>query len=292
MPSDEESETQKKLLETEEKFTSKLGTAETCCRCLTLKSGVQVCAILVILNALMHFQTSFARTGAPCYYWWKHWATTVTFVMGHAARLIMIPFAVIGLIGARKGQDAGPRMFFFALLALAACGALDLVLCIFEVHQVCASQELHDWNICAHNWGKNQFQCAPIDNSTASATACAAADELLLENDATTGVGSPDFAICTGVGAGNVCQHIAIPKAQWIKPDCCVHEELWSHDKGPCSREPRERVAEFDVLNCELISDLYDVTLGVIGVVFLLFCARVVNSYRAALAEESEEPID
>ena len=49
---------------------------------------------------LNFFLTTFSRWGAPCYFWWKHWATTLTVVLGHTARIIAIPCCV-----ARKQED-------------------------------------------------------------------------------------------------------------------------------------------------------------------------------------------
>ena len=70
---------------------------------------------------------------------YKHVATTITVVMGMSVRIVAIPFAVLGMLGARKAEDKGPRMFFFCLLGLGFVCFLDLFLCLFEVHAVCGS---------------------------------------------------------------------------------------------------------------------------------------------------------
>ena len=111
--SDDDGRERQTLLQFEGQFSERLGASETCCRCLTLSTGVQIIAVLVILNAINHTMNSIARSGAPCYYWWKYWATLITFVLGHAVRLAAVPFAVLGLLGARKGEDKGPRLFFY-----------------------------------------------------------------------------------------------------------------------------------------------------------------------------------
>jgi hypothetical protein len=286
-PTDDEADrdARQTLLQIEGKFSERLGTSEKCCgRRVSLGVGVQIIAVLALASILNHTLTSIARTGAPCYYWWKHWATTVTFAAGHAIRLLVVPHAVCGLVGARKGEERGPRLFFFCLLGLAGCCALDVVLCVFEVSEVCSSAELIEWNRCSHEWGTNQYQCTAIGGSAIDPdqpARCAVVPQQ--ENEGETGAGAQDFDACADVVG---CQHVLTPESEWAVPACCTNED-WSHDSGPCSREPIERPAAYDVSRCELISDLYDVGLNLIWVAMLIWFAYVVNSYRVAVAGSS-----
>lgn len=242
--------------------------------------GVQVIAVLVILSVINHTLTSIARTGAPCYYWWKHWATTVTFAAGHAVRLFALPHAVCGLLGARKGDARGVRLLFWCLLALAACCVLDVVLCVFEVNAVCTSQELIEWNHCAHEWGRNQYVCAGAPQYQCGVVAQA-------ETQGETGAGATDFDACiAAVG----CQHTLTLKSDWVRPSCCEDGD-WPDGSGPCDGVPVERPAEFDTGFCQLVSDMYDVTLNLAWAAVLVWFAYVVNSYRIAIGEADAWPV-
>ena len=286
MGAEEDDASSRPLLEDfESQFTERLGTSKKCCFCMRLSTGVQVIAVLIILGALNFFLTTFSRWGAPCYFWWKHWATTVTVVLGHTARIIAIPCCVAGLLGARKQEDnAGLRVLFYAILGLATFAALDLFLCLFEVHQVCNSAELREWNSCAHDWGKNQYACTATNSSNAAHVELC--DALPLQENEGVPDGE-DFAACTavlGADGAPICGYDTLPESDWVAATCCSHHDgLWSRDKGPCARAPQERVAEFDVGNCELISDIYDVGMGIVWTIILLFLARVVNSHRVEL---------
>lgn len=268
------------LLRIEEQFGERLGTSKRCCRCVGLAVGVQIISVLALTSIANHTLTSIARTGAPCYFWWKRWATTLTFVVGHAIRLVTVPFAISGLIGARKGEERKLRKFFVCLLGLAACCMLDVVLCLFEVSEVCNSAELAEWSRCSHEWGKNQYQCVAIGGSLIDPrqpARCAAVQQQ--ETQGETGAGTRDYDSCVAVRG---CQHVPTPESERVVPACCTHED-WSHDNGPCSREPFERAAEYDATQCQIISDLYDVGLNLIWVVVLIWFAYVVNSYRAEI---------
>ena len=278
------------LVAFEQGFTKHMGAANKCCGCLKLSTAVQLIGVLVILNAVNHLFTFFQRSGAPCFFCeilyntplsslrraetraaagsrtparlvhrpsslcvlrragWKNAATAVTVVLGIGVRFAAVPFAVMGVTGARKAQDKGPRLFFYCLLTLMGIQFLDLFLCIFEVHAVCGGEDLENWNGCAHDWGKNQYHCVAIDAAADGATvaACAAVEQA--ENDGITGEGGLDWARCSAVPG---CQHVEMPEAAWVIPECCVHED-WAHEKGPCNRAPRERKAEFDVAGCEV----------------------------------------
>lgn len=238
--------------------------------------AVQVIAVLVILSVINHTLTSIARTGAPCYFWWKHWATTLTFATGHAVRLFALPHAVCGILGARKADTKGLRLFFWCLLALAGCCVLDVVLCVFEVNAVCNSQELIEWNRCAHEWGRNQYVCAGQPQHQCSAVPQA-------ETTGETGVGAADFDACA---AATGCQHILAWKPDWVTPACCENGN-WSRGSGPCDRAPVERPTELDTGFCQLVSDLYDVTLNLAWAAMLVWFAHVVNSYRVSIDDEA-----
>ena len=274
------------LVAFEQNFTKQMGTSEKCCWCMTLGTGVQIIGVLVILNAFNHVMTFFQRSGAPCFFWWKNVASIITVVMGMALRWAAVPSAVMAVTGARNAEDKGPRFFFYCLLGLMFFQFLDLFLCLFEVHAVCAGGGLRDWNSCAHDWGKNQYHCIAIDaTDIATVAACAAVEQV--ENDGITGEGGLDWTRCD-VTAG--CQHVEMLEDDWVTPECCVHED-WAHDKGPCGRAPQERKAEFDVANREFISDVYDVGLGIVWALILLLCAYAVNSYREALTVTPTNPM-
>jgi hypothetical protein len=236
---------------------------------------------VLLLQAFPHGWLTLGRTdssGAG----YNHVATTITVVLGMAARLVAIPCAVLGMLGARKSEDNGPRLFFYCLLGLSVICFLDLFVCLFEVHAVCASVELHDWNGCAHEWGKNQHQCV-AENATDSGAVgvCAQVEQQLAQNG-----GEEDEMLCTTID-GWRCQYIAVNETDWVTPECCEHSN-WSADKGPCNRAPVERRAEFDTEHCEFISDVYDVGLGAIWTLLLFLMAWYVHSYRVDLATGDE----
>eukprot|EP01043_Picozoa_sp_COSAG02_P054210 COSAG02_NODE_6102_length_3795_cov_11.364989_2_plen_226_part_00 len=207
-------------------------------------------------------------------------ATTITVVLGIAARLVAIPCAILGMLGARKAEDRGPRLFFYCLMGLAVVCFLDLFLCLFEVHAVCGGAELLDWNSCAHDWGKNQYACVAANTTDSDAlSVCADVEQQLAQNG-----GDEDELTCAAVRR---CEYIAVPEADWVTPECCDHPN-WSVDKGPCNRAPAERKAEFDSDHCEFISDVYDVGLGMVWTLMLSLMAWYVNSYRVDLATDED----
>ena len=188
------------------------------------------------------------------------------------------------MLGARKADDKGPRLFFYCLMGLSVVCFLDLFLCLFEVHAVCTSDELLDWNSCAHDWGKNQYHCTAVNTTDAdAASACAAVEQQLAQNG-----GDGDEAACTAVDG---CQYLKMLEDDWVTPECCEHAN-WSADKGPCNRAPRERRAEFDSDHCEFISDVYDVGLGIVWTLMLFLMAWYVNAYRVELARAGDTATD
>ena len=86
--------------------------------------------------------------GKPCFIWWEHWATSVTFVVAFASRLVLLPLAVLTLVELNQGASGVKylRLLFQVQLAMAAILALDVLLCIFEVNEVCEVRADGAWN--------------------------------------------------------------------------------------------------------------------------------------------------
>lgn len=68
----------------------------------------------------------------------------------------------------------------------------------------------------------------------------------------------------------------------WVTPACCTDDTLPVEEYWPsaCERDPYPRDEEFDASNCELISDIYDIGLGLLGIMTCVVFGRWVNSYR------------
>eukprot|EP01048_Picozoa_sp_COSAG05_P022465 COSAG05_NODE_4505_length_1486_cov_1.337419_2_plen_240_part_01 len=221
----EKKEAKQSLLGLEGAFTDKLGTSEKCLCCSQRTTVTVICALLV-LASLWHFGMNvYARWGKPCFIWWEHWATCVTFVVGFVARLIILPIAVLTLVELKNGSDGVKYLgvLFKALLGFAALLAFDVILCIFEVNEVCESPAMDQYLECAHGWS-------------------------LYAADATT---DPEWNNVTHNGA-RLC------------PDICTTDKYdfsWRCDREPTYRGVPEN-RDDRVSSCELISTLYDMVLG------------------------------
>ena len=145
----------------------------------------------------------------------------------------------------------------------------QVLLCIFEVSEVCESDAMDQYLACAHQWSLY----APD----------AAADP---EWNNVTHTGARDTWVCptvcsTWTPAGADSQYCG--EASDAGAD--------SYDfSGRCARDPTYR-GELEnrddrVASCEVISILYDMALGAVLAALLFGFAYATNSYRA-LAEES-----
>ena len=143
------------FIKIEEGFTSKLPPREKIL-CWTPRKAVQVFCVLVILACLNYFGTVPFRWGKPCFIWWEHAATSITFVVGTAVRVVLLPVAVLALLDLKNSDAAGTkwlRVLFHCMLALAVILALDAFLCIAEVNSVCESDAMRQFQECATEWG-------------------------------------------------------------------------------------------------------------------------------------------
>eukprot|EP01049_Picozoa_sp_SAG25_P006938 SAG25_NODE_545_length_7036_cov_4.224593_3_plen_239_part_00 len=114
-----------------------------------------VCALL-IASILYHFVVNVGlRWGAPCFIWWKHWATLATFVVGNAARCVLLPVAALTLqeIRSRSAADKYTKLLFQVLLFMCFGLLLDFLFCVFEVSEVCQSHSLSVFTECQQDWG-------------------------------------------------------------------------------------------------------------------------------------------
>ena len=203
-------------------------------------------------------------------------ATIMTFVVGHAIRVIGIPVGIWAFLSLKKGEEQGVRVLFLFLCGLAAACVLDLLVCLLEVNDVCNSIELQEFNSCSHDWGKQAMICEATDvNAPGAVGICQAAETTLIKINR-----ADDTAKCVAAGGGGICSYNPRPEAEQIKPSCCTqgHYDLASF--SPCNRAPSERDGVFDTTWCQEFSDLWDVGLGLIWTAVVLGMAYVANSAR------------
>ena len=236
------------LLGVESAFTDKLGTSEKCL-CCSQRTTVTIICSLLVLTSVWHFGMNvYGRWGKPCFIWWEHWATSVTFVVGCASRLVILPIAVLTLLELKNGASGVKylRVLFQALLVFAGLLAADVLLCIFEVNEVCESPAMDQYLTCAHEWS-------------------------LYAADATT---DPAYNNVTHTGM-RVC------------PASCktdAYDFSWRCDREPTYRgEPENR--DDRIASCELISTLYDMVLGAVLAALMVGFAYATNSYRVLMEE-------
>ena len=90
------------LMKVEDQFTGLMKPKDKCLFCKQ-KTAVTVMCSLLILSVFYHFLVNIGlRWGKPCFIWWEHWATVVTFVVGVVARLAIFPLAVLALVDMKK----------------------------------------------------------------------------------------------------------------------------------------------------------------------------------------------
>jgi hypothetical protein len=242
------------LLGVESAFTEKLGTSEKCLCCSQRTSVTSICVIMVVM-ALWHFTMGvYARWGKPCFMWWDHWATSVTFVVGFASRLVILPIAALTLVEIKNGASGVKylRVFFQALLVFAVLLAADVVLCIFEVNEVCESPAMDQYLACAHEWSlyASDAHADPEWNNVTHAT-----------------------------GASRVCPAVCTSAAYDFASRC---------DRAPTYRGVLEN-RDDRVSGCEWISALYDMVLGALLSALMVGFAYATNSYRVEVEQGGEE---
>ena len=248
----------------ETKFNNQFGYSEKilCCKPYLFS---QIISIIIILDAFMFFTQTFFRWGAPCFLWWNYISTTLTFLIGHGVRLIAIPVGVIGIYSIRKNNLDGIRLLFFFLLFASLISGFDIFLSIFEVHNVCNSKEINQWNECSHEWGKQEYIC--INDLNEECQAGLVYDNMEIDKQK-----------CINMN----CKYIK--NNNQIKPECC-NDSLWSYH-NPCDNEPKIRNKIFDTNWCENFSDLYDIGIQFVTSGILLIFAYIIHSYKILINED------
>ena len=233
--------------------------------CFNVKTLAQFIPIILLLDSVFFFIQTYFRWGAPCFLWWNNIATTVTFVIGHLTRVTGIPICIYSIIETRKGNSKGTKILFNYLLLLLFVTFMDLFLCILEVDYVCNSDSINEWNLCSHEWGKEQYECITNNNQNCIVP-------LIYDNM------EHDKRICEEAG----CDYVK--KTLRIKPECCESSQWIYHN--PCKEEPVIRPKIFDTSWCESFSDLYDIGIGLLTGVILFGFTYAVNSYNIVISED------
>lgn len=248
----------------ETKFDDKFGHSNKilCCQA---KLFAQIISIMIILDAFLFFTQTYFRWGAPCFLWWNYLSTTITFFMGHGTRLIAIPVGMYSIYSIRQNNIDGIGILFLFLLFGSFISALDAILCLFEVHNVCNSKEINMWNECSHEWGKQEYNCITDTNEECYA-------DLTYDNM------ERDKNKCINQD----CYYIK--NTNWIEPECCK-DSLWSYH-NPCSNDPKIRERNFDIDWCENFSDFYDVMTQIMTSGILLGLAYGVHSYKKIMSKD------
>lgn len=253
----------------EDNFDKKFGYSDKfiCCKS---KHFSQIISITIVCNAFLFFIQTFYRWGAPCFLWWYNVSTTLTFVIGHSTRFIGIIVGIYSFLKIRNEKIIGSKVLFNYLILLSLIIILDLFLCLFEVHDVCNSYEIKEWNKCSHEWGKQQYEC--VENSLSHIN-CNVNLNYEIMND--------DKNICNQ----NInCSYVEKSKLEREKSSCCS-DSLWIY-YNPCDEPPIIRKSEFDATWCEEFSDLYDLGINLITILFLGYFSYVVHSHNVMLSEE------
>lgn len=261
-----------KLIQVEEYYDKKMGSSNKFL-CFSMDQVSQIISSLIIFDVFMFYLQTYARWGAPCFIWWKHISTTITFILGNLTRLIGIPVGVYSLISIKKQNDNGIRILFHYLLVLTMICMMDLILCLFEVHDVCNSDEMINWHICSHQWGKQLYECKGCNVD-------------LKYNNL-----EEDKKLCL---KNSSCEYIKIPNNERVKPQCCLDSYWHEYYQCPCSKEPTIRSEYFDSSWCEQFSDLYDIGFGSLTSFVLLGFSYIIHSYRNLLKDPlfTENPMN
>lgn len=254
---------EEKLNNIQSSYNEKLGYKQTI-GCFNVKTLTQVIPVLLLLDSTFFFIQTFFRWGAPCFLWWNNISTTITFFFGHLTRLTGFPICIYSMIETRKGNSKGSKILFNYLLLLILVTFMDLFLCILEVDYVCNSDSINSWNLCSHEWGKQEYECLSSNNQDCIVP-------LIYDNM------EYDKRICEAAG----CNYIK--KITKIKPECCNSNEWVYHN--PCKEEPIIRPKVFDTSWCENFSDFYDIGIGMLSGTVLFLFTYVVNSYNMVVNE-------
>lgn len=279
------------LMKLEDTFSNTLKPGEKFL-CMKQKTAVITMCSLLIFSCVYHFGINVgARWGKPCFIWWEHWATIVTFVIGCAARLAVLPLASLALLDTKKpvGETKFLRPLFHALLALAVLQMLDVVLCIFEVNEVCTSASMASFSDCAYE--RSRYAAgAPIDQK-------------LVQLDPTQPIFCPPACVSDAAGVPTmICPTTIRPGdgAGVIETSLCASNpaagvQTYDWSEFVCSAKAATRATTFRphrsapdaASSCELMSTLYDIGLGLVGVVITVAFAWSINSYRQTEEESS-----
>lgn len=209
------------FIKIEDKFEKRFGstTKLSCCgKEIELRLACQIIGVLVVLDAIMKFGTTFARWGAPCFHWESYTATVVTFVSAHFVRLVGLALGVWVILSLRadKNAERATSVLFQYLVALSAVCALDLFVCLFEVHDVCHSTEIVNFNQCAHTWGIQAHVCEAKTTLPVDQQVCAAASDNLKRNEAAV-----DKVACESAGNAAQCTYPLRPIYTASCPGVC-----------------------------------------------------------------------
>lgn len=276
------------LMKVEAGFTGALKPRAKCLFC-TQKTAVTIMCSLLILSVVYHFGVNvMLRWGKPCFIWWEHWATVVTFGVGAIARLAVLPLAVLALLDTKKpvAETKFLRLLFHALLVLAALQLLDVLLCIFEVNEVCESPSMTSFDDCAYEYSRYAPD-APVDLKLTATEGqvikCPAACISDAAGLPTTrcdafapGLTEPErsslalIGCVPNPGAGP-------PNYDWSSLVCStdVNAAVGRTGKFRAHRDASDQ-ASF----CEWFSTLYDVGFGIVFAMVTVAFAWSINSYR------------
>jgi hypothetical protein len=232
--------------------------------------STQVISVLIILDSFLFFVQTFFRWGAPCFLWWNHVSTTITFLIGHTTRIISLPISIFAIKSIKKEQIDGISYLFYYLLVASFLSLLDLGFSSIEVHDVCHSDEIKEWNSCSHGWGKQEYKCIIDDENLYC-------NVNLIYNDF-----ERDKQICS---ANTNCSYVK--NTDYIKPECCS-DPTWKYH-NPCNEDPIITETPFDTSWCEKFSDIYDVGIQLATTLVLLGFSYVVHFHKKILIEDQNE---
>lgn len=277
------------LLKIEEGFTSKLPPRKKIL-CWTPRKAVQVFCVLVILACLNYFGTLPFRWGKPCFIWWEHAATTITFVGATAVRIVLLPVAVLAVLDLNNSDAAGTkwlRVLFHCMLVLAVILALDAFLCIAEVNSVCESEAMRQYQLCASEWGAWDTK-APQHVVDAHKQDGTVHPQLEFECPASCKTDKYDYSFACRCNDGtawtaqtelDTCRAGTPPRFGGIKY------------RGGLDATAASDQAAMDEQKsfCETFSTIWDVVVSLLLSGLMVYAAIAINSYRLAVDREGTE---
>tara|TARA_B110000495_G_C22993264_1_gene585224 strand:+ start:762 stop:1571 length:810 start_codon:yes stop_codon:yes gene_type:complete len=244
-------------------YNEKVGYKQTV-SCFKVKTLTQIIPILLLVDSILFFVQTLFRWGAPCFLWWNSVSTTITFFIGHITRLTGIPVCIYSILETKKGNSRGSKILFNYLLLLLIVTLMDLFLCILEVDYVCNSDSINEWNLCSHEWGKEEYECL-LNNEECIVS-------LIYDNM------EHDKRTCEDAGCNYIKKNIR------VKPACCNSAE-WNY-YNPCKEDPTITPKVFDISWCKNFSDFYDIGIGIVTSLILFGCTYIVNSYNMVVDEK------